>query len=74
MPNIRLANALAMVHDNLMLAVKIIECAEEAAEDLSPQARQGLARAYAGLAMASQGMKNDELQALIIQSDSDYKK
>lgn len=71
MPKIYLANALTMVHDNLMLAVRIIECAEEAGEDLSPQARHGLARAYVGLAMATQGMENDELQALIIQSDSD---
>lgn len=69
MSNICLVNALSLIHDNLTLAVRIIECAEEAGEDFCPKARQGLSRAHAGLAMATQGMEFEELQAMIIQSN-----
>ncbi|ABW32443.1 hypothetical protein [Acaryochloris marina] len=69
MSNLYLANALILVNDNLTLAVKIIECAEEAGDDFSPKARQGIARAHAGLAMATQGMEYEELQAMIMQSN-----
>ncbi|BDM83710.1 hypothetical protein [Acaryochloris marina] len=69
MSNRYLADALALVYDNLTLAERIIECAEEAGDDFSLKAREGLARTHAGLTMATQGMEYEELQAAIMQSN-----
>ncbi|KAI9130182.1 hypothetical protein [Acaryochloris sp. CCMEE 5410] len=64
-----LAEALAITFDNLNMTASIFECAEEAAEDLSPVARQKLGLVHAGLALAIQGMECDELQQLIQRSE-----
>lgn len=65
-----LAEVLAVTFDNLNMAANTFECAEEAAEDLSPEVRQRLRLIHAGLAMALQGMDYDELQQLIKQSEA----
>lgn len=70
MSKISLPNALALIFDNLTLAASIIECTEEAAKELSPVSRQGLAKVHTGLAMAIQGMEYEELQALIMQNQA----
>lgn len=57
---------MALVFDNLMLAASIIECTEETTEELSPASRRGLDNVHTGLVMAIQGMKCEELQALIM--------
>lgn len=64
-----LAEALAVTFDNLTMTASIFECAEEAAEDLSPEAKQKLGLVHAGLALALQGMECDELQQWIKQSE-----
>ena len=64
-----LAEALAVTFDNLTMTATILDCAEEAAEELSSEARQRLALVHTGLAMAIQGMECDELQQLIKQSE-----
>ena len=65
-----LAEALAVTFDNLDMTANILECAEEAAEDLSTEARQRLGLVHTGLAMALQGMECDELQQLIKRSEA----
>ncbi|MGR3279003.1 hypothetical protein ACSYAD_28475 [Acaryochloris marina NIES-2412] len=64
-----LAEALAVTFDNLTMTASILECAEEASEDLSPEAKQRLALVHTGLAMAIQGMEFEELQQLIKRSE-----
>ncbi|MGR3279999.1 hypothetical protein ACSYAD_33635 [Acaryochloris marina NIES-2412] len=64
-----LAEALAVTFDNLTMTASILECAEEASEDLSPEARKRLGLVHAGLALAIQGMECDELQQLIKRSE-----
>jgi len=64
-----LAEALAVAFDNLMMTASIFECAEEAAEDLSLEAKQKLGLVHTGLALAIQGMEYDELQQWIKQSE-----
>lgn len=65
-----LAEALAVAFDNLTMTANIFECAEEAAEDLSPDVKQRLLLVHMGLAMAIQGMECDELQQWIKQSEA----
>ncbi|WP_299413868.1 hypothetical protein [Acaryochloris sp. IP29b_bin.148] len=67
-----LAEALAVTFDNLNMTASILECAEQASEDLSPDARQRLGLVHAGLALAIQGMECEELQQLIQQSEASY--
>jgi hypothetical protein len=64
-----LAEALAVTFDNLTMTATILDCAEEAAAELSPEARQRLSLVHTGLALAIQGMECDELQQLIKQSE-----
>ena len=64
-----LAEALAAAFDNLNMTASIFECAEEAAEDLSPGVRQKLGLVHAGLALAIQGMECEELQQMIKRSE-----
>lgn len=70
MSKISLSKALALIFDNLTLAASIIECTEESTEELSSASRQGLAKVHTGLAMAIQGMEDEELQALITQNQA----
>ncbi|NJK42080.1 MAG: hypothetical protein HC934_13505 [Acaryochloridaceae cyanobacterium SU_2_1] len=64
-----LAEALAVTYDNLNMTATILDCAEEASEDLSLEARQRLSLVHAGLALALQGMECEELQEIIRQSE-----
>jgi hypothetical protein len=64
-----LSEALEVTFDNLNMASTILACAEEAAEDLSPDIRQRLALVHVGLAMAMQALEEDELHALIAKVD-----
>ncbi len=64
-----LAEALAVTFDNLNMTASILDCAKEASEDLSPDARQRLGLVHTGVAMAIQAMECDELQHLIRQSE-----
>ncbi len=64
-----LAEALAASYDNLTLTTTIFKCVEEAAEDLSPEAKQRLGLIHTGLALAIQGLECDEIQQLIRQSE-----
>jgi hypothetical protein len=64
-----LSEALEVTFDNLNMASTILACAEEAAEDLSPDIRQRLALVHVGLAMAMQALEEDELHALIAKAD-----
>lgn len=64
-----LAEALAVIFDNLNTTASMFECVEEAAEDLSPEAKQKLGLVHAGLALAIQGIECEELQQLIKQSE-----
>jgi hypothetical protein len=67
-----LAEALAVTQDNLQMAQTILECAEEAAEDLSPEVRQRLNLVHVGLAMALQAFEDENLKALIASELLDY--
>jgi hypothetical protein len=60
-----LAEALAVTQDNLQMAQTILECAEEAAEDLDPDVRKRLSLVHVGLAMALQAFDDENLQELI---------
>lgn len=64
-----LAEALAVTFDNLTMTATILDCAEEASEDLSLEARKRLSLVHAGLALALQGMECEELQQIIRQSE-----
>jgi D-ribose pyranose/furanose isomerase RbsD len=65
-----LAEALAVTADNLSMTATILVCAEEAAQELSPEARQRLSIVQMGLSMALQAMEHEELQQLMEQSDA----
>ncbi|MGR3277605.1 hypothetical protein ACSYAD_21135 [Acaryochloris marina NIES-2412] len=65
-----LAEVLAVSFGNLTLTATMFKCAEEASEELSPEAKQRLALVHTGLAMAIQAMEFDELQQLIKQSEA----
>lgn len=60
-----LSEALAVTLDNLQLTRNILECAEEAAEDMSPEVRQRLNLVHMGLAMSLQAFEDEHLQQLI---------
>ena len=61
------AEALVVTLDNLKMTASIFVCAEQAAKDLSPEARQRLGLVHAGMAMAIQALEYNELQQLIEQ-------
>jgi D-ribose pyranose/furanose isomerase RbsD len=65
-----LAEALAVTADNLNMTATILACAEEASQELSPEARQRLSIVQMGLSMALQAMEHDELLQLMQQSDA----
>jgi hypothetical protein len=65
-----LAEALAVASDNLNMTACMLECAKEAAVELSPEAQQSLNRVHMGLALAMQALNHDELCQLMEQSDS----
>lgn len=65
-----LAEALAVAFGNLTLTATMFQSAEEASEELSPEAKQRLALVHTGLAMAIQGMECEELQQLIKRSEA----
>ncbi|KAI9132006.1 hypothetical protein ON05_000335 [Acaryochloris sp. CCMEE 5410] len=64
-----LAEALAVTSDNLLLAKLMFDCASEATDELSLEARQRLGLVQAGLSLAFEGLECDELQELIQQAD-----
>jgi hypothetical protein len=65
-----LAEALAVTLDNLQMTQTILECAEEAAETLSPEVRQRLNLVHMGLAMSLQAFEDQQLQQLMYPSES----
>ena len=65
-----LAEALAVAADNLNMTSTILDCAQEAAVELSPEAQQKLNLVKVALAMALQAMNHDELRQVMEQSDS----
>jgi hypothetical protein len=65
-----LAEALAVAADNLNMTATILDCAQEAAVELSPEAQQRLNLVKVALAMALQAMNHDELRQVMEQSDS----
>jgi hypothetical protein len=65
-----LAEALAVTADNLSMTATILVCAEDAAQELSAEARQRLSIVQMGLSMALQAMEHEELQQLMEQSDA----
>jgi hypothetical protein len=65
-----LAEALAVTADNLNMTATILDCAQEAAVELSPEAQQRLNLVKVALAMALQAMNHDELRQVMEQSDS----
>ncbi len=65
-----LAETLAITVDNLGMTATLLACAEEAAEELSPEARQRLSLVHVALSMALQAMEHEELQQIMEQSDS----
>jgi hypothetical protein len=70
MLNTLLAEALAVASDNLNMTASLLECTNDAAVDLSPEAQQRLNMVHLGLAMAMQAMNHDELIQVMKQSDS----
>ena len=67
-----LAEVLAVTFGNLTLTATMFKCAEEASEELSPEAKEKLALIHTGIALAIQAMEFDELQQLIKQSTTSY--
>jgi hypothetical protein len=65
-----LAEALAVAADNLNMTATILDCAQEAAVELSPEAQQRLNLVKVALSMALQAMNHDELRQVMEQSDS----
>jgi D-ribose pyranose/furanose isomerase RbsD len=65
-----LAEALAVTADNLSMTATILACTEEAAQELSQEARQRLSLVQMGLSMALQAMEHEELQSIMEQSDA----
>ena len=65
-----LAEALAVTADNLSMTATILACTEEAAQELSQEARQRLNLVQMGLSMALQAMDHEELQSIMEQSDA----
>jgi hypothetical protein len=65
-----LAETLAITVDNLGMTATLLACAEEASEELSPEARQRLSLVHVALSMALQAMEHEELQQIMEQSDS----
>jgi hypothetical protein len=65
-----LAEALAVTADNLNMTATLLDCAQEAAVELSPEAQQRLNLIKVALAMALQAMNHDELRQVMEQSDS----
>jgi hypothetical protein len=65
-----LAEALAVTADNLSMTATILACTEEAAQELSQEARQRLSIVQMGLSMALQAMEHEELQSVMEQSDN----
>jgi UDP-N-acetyl-D-mannosaminuronic acid transferase (WecB/TagA/CpsF family) len=65
-----LAEALAVTADNLNMTASILNCAQEASEELSAEAQQRLNLVQVALSMALQAMDHDELRQLMEQSDS----
>jgi UDP-N-acetyl-D-mannosaminuronic acid transferase (WecB/TagA/CpsF family) len=65
-----LAEALAVTVDNLNMTAAILDYTQSAAEELSLEAQQRLNLVHMGLAMASQAMEHEELQAIIEQADA----
>jgi N-acetylmuramic acid 6-phosphate (MurNAc-6-P) etherase len=65
-----LAEALAVAADNLNMTATILDCAQEAAVELSPEAQQRLNLVKVALAMALQAMNHDELRQVMEQSDN----
>lgn len=65
-----LAEALAVAADTLNMTSTILDCAQEAAVELSPEAQQKLNLVKVALAMALQAMNHDELRQVMEQSDS----
>jgi D-ribose pyranose/furanose isomerase RbsD len=65
-----LAEALAVTADNLSMTATILACTEEAAQELSQEARQRLSIVQMGLSMALQAMEHEELQSVMEQSDA----
>jgi hypothetical protein len=65
-----LAEALAVTADNLSMTATILVCAEDAAQELSPEARQRLSIVQMGLSMALQAMEHEELQRVMELSDA----
>ncbi|MGB8701488.1 MAG: hypothetical protein WCD18_18900 [Thermosynechococcaceae cyanobacterium] len=65
-----LAEALAVTVDNLNMTAAILTCAEEAAEELSPEAKQRLHLVQVSLAMALQALEHEELQQVMELSES----
>lgn len=63
-----LAEALAVTSDNLILSKIMFDCAGEATDELSSEARQRLGLVQTGLALAFEGLECDELQHLIQQA------
>jgi hypothetical protein len=60
-----LSESLAVTLDNLDMASSVLACVEEAAENLEPEIRQRLALVHIGLAMAMQGLQDQELHRQI---------
>lgn len=65
-----LAEALAVTADNLGMTATLLACTEDAAQELSQEARQRLSIVQMGLSMAMQAMEHEELQHLMEQSDA----
>ncbi len=65
-----LAEALAVTADNLDMTASLLVCAQEASEELSPEAQQRLNLVQVALSMALQALEHDELRQIMEQSDS----
>jgi hypothetical protein len=65
-----LAEALAVAADNLSMTATLLACSEDAAQDLSQEARQRLSVVRMGLSMALQAMEHEELQQVMEQSEA----
>ncbi|MCG9893178.1 MAG: hypothetical protein MH252_19170 [Thermosynechococcaceae cyanobacterium MS004] len=64
-----LAEVLAVTVDNLQVTATILDCTQDAAEELSLEAQQRLNLAKVSLAMALQALNHEELQAIMEESD-----
>jgi hypothetical protein len=65
-----LAETLAVVFDNLNMTATLLECSQEVAVELSPEAQQRLNLVQISLSMALQAMEHEELRSIMELSEA----